>query len=115
MTIVRISAPGKTLRIPPSVSRLASHHAEARPCRSLPLFAALCRFAGLRRCSPLVALLPAGPVRIRGLWHIERWSRRGVGDRRCSVEHHLRDTKHVGIADVLRLVCHLVIVEMLTA
>ena len=39
----------------------------------------------------------------------------GVGDRQRGVVHHTRDAREVRVADVLRLVGHLVIVEMLTA
>src|SRR5437867_6588590 len=61
------------------------------------------------------ASLPALPVWVGGLCNIERRTPLHVRDRERRGVHHARHAREIGIADVLRFVGHLVVVEMLAA
>src|SRR5205809_734034 len=59
--------------------------------------------------------LPALPVRVGALRNIEHRPPLHVRDRERGRMHHPRHAREIGIADVLRFVGHLVVIEMLAA
>src|SRR6476469_5858751 len=86
----------------------ASSNAVAAPLHRAPI--TMASYIGPSRPTSL----PARRVRV-SLRDVDRRPMIQVGDSHGCIVHEARDARHIRIIDVLRLVGHLVIVEMLAA